>query len=325
MRMPDRLSPSALGKWESDREAFYVHYLASTKPIYEPQTEAMAVGSAFDAYVKAALHKDLFGEGSDPAYELDALMESQVEEHVRDWARTAGRHVFNCYKYTGAYDELLVELGQAGEPPQFEFDATGEVGGVPLKGKPDCRFIHASGAHVMLDWKVSGYCSKRTTSPKKLYAMVRDGQDMLKPSRNNGNPHKDYKPKFFKGLTIGSHYLEEANKDWADQLAIYGWMAGEEPGTVDMVARIDQITAKPADPMPLLRVANQRARISQGWQLDLVKRLQDCWRTICSGHIFTDRTREESDARCEVLDMVVEDMREDDDPIWQGLKGGYRR
>jgi len=325
MRIPKHLSPSSHGTWESDREDFYIKYLASKRPIRKPQTEPMAVGSAFDAYVKASLHADLFGQGADPVYALDALMEDQVDKEVRDWARTAGRHVFNCYRYTGAYDELLKDLQAAPEAPQFEFTVTGAPFGVPLRGKPDCRYIHESGAHVMLDWKVSGYCGQRTTSPKKLYAMVRDGQDMAKPSQNNGNPHKGYKPQFFKGLTIGSHFLEEACPDWADQLAIYGWMLGEPVGTEDMVARIDQIATKPGPSVPLLRVANQRARISAGWQQKLKARLEDAWKTILSGHIFPDMTREENDLRCETLDMLVEDMREDDDPIWQDLKGGYRR
>ena len=323
MRVPKYISPSALAKWESSREAFYMHYLASQRPVYEPQSPAMAVGSAFDAYVKAALYRNLFGITGE--YDLDVLMYDQVEEHVRPWARQAGRHVFDCYKYTGAYNELLAELEQADGEPRFEFTAKQTVLGVPLMGKPDCCYVHASGAHVMLDWKVSGYCSKRAVSPKKLYAMCRDGQMMKRPSQRAGMPHKGYKPMFFKGVTIGSHYLEEANPDWADQLAIYGWMTGEKPGTEDMVARIDQIVAKPAPLIPTLRVANQRARISSQWQMDLVRRLQDCWRTILSGHIFPDMTRQENDDRCAVLDMVVEDMSPDDDPVWAELKGGYRR
>jgi hypothetical protein len=325
MRVPKHMSPSSLGTWESDREDFYIQYLASKRPIWKPQTEPMAAGSAFDAYVKAALHRALFGVGADPVYELDALMEKQVVEGVRDWARVAGRHAFNCYKFCGAYDELLGDLRAAPEPPQFEFTVTGSPFGVPLKGKPDCRYIHGSGAHVMLDWKVSGYCSKRTTSPKKLYARVRDGQEMAKPSRNDGNPHKGYRPLFFKGLTIGEHFLEECCPDWADQLAIYGWMLGEPVGTEDMVARIDQLACKPASPVPLVRIANQRARISAGWQRRLQARLEDAWKVILSGHIFPDMTREENDLRCETLDMLVEDMHEDDDPIWLELKGGYRR
>ncbi len=323
MRIPEFISPTSLGKWETDREEFYKKYLSDHRMIRDPQTPAMAVGSAFDAYVKAALHRELFGEGAaEGRYYLDVLMTDQVEKHVRDWGRAAGRHVFDCYKYTGAYDELLGELSQAADEPRFEFTATGVVAGVPVSGKPDCCFTHQSGAHVMLDWKVNGYCSKRAVSPKKKHAMCRDGQHMDRPSLRAGRPHKNYEPMFFKGMTIGKHCLSEANPSWADQIAIYGWMTGEEPSTEDMVACIDQIVAKPA-PVPLLRVANHRCRVSAAWQMLLVDRLKDCWNTIQSGHIFTDRSREESAALCEVLDMVVEDMRPDDDPYWRTLGRGF--
>ena len=322
MRMPNYISPSSLTTWEIDREEFYKKYLCECRMPRDPQTPAMSVGSAFDAYVKAALWRELFGgfRQSDD-YSLDALMESQVEAHVRDWARNAGRHVFDCYKYTGAYDELLGELRQATDVPRFEFTATGTVAGVPVSGKPDCCYTHQSGALVMLDWKVNGYCSKRAVSPKKLHVMCRDGQEMKRPSLRNGKPHKNYQPKFFKGLTIGSHCLAQANPSWADQLAIYGWMAGVPVGSEEMVSCIDQIVAKPAEFLPTLRVAQHRARISTEWQEGLVDRLTSCWEVIQSGHIFTDRSREESDANCEVLDMVVEDMRPDDDPYWRTVKG----
>jgi hypothetical protein len=240
--------------------------------------------------------------------EFIALLESQVESHVRDFAFAAGLHVFEAYCYTGAYAELLAELEVADGEPQFEFKLEGKVGGVPLLGKPDCRYIHASGAHVMLDWKVNGYCSKYAASPAKFYALVRDGQEG-KRSRNAGNPHKGYEPIFFQGLTIGKHFLEDTNSSWADQLSIYGWMMGEDVGTENMVARIDQIVCKPATP-PILRVANHRARVSSQWQLGLVKRLQSCWKAVESGWIFTGLTKEDSRARCEVMDMMAEYNKE---------------
>ena len=301
MRKPKYLSPSALGKWEKDREAFYIQYLADVRMPREPQTEPQAVGASFDAYVKSKLAKDLFGDPGELGF--DTLFESQVQEQVRDFALGAGKHVFDAYVFTGAYKELLTELEGSGGEPQFEFQLTGTVGGVPLLGKPDCRYIHQSGAHVMLDWKVNGYCSKYAASPAKYYSMVRDGQTQ-KPSRNAGNPHKGYKPMFFKGLTIGAHFLEDANSSWADQLSIYGWMMGEEVGTEDMVARIDQIVCKPAEP-PILRIANHKARVSTRWQHGLVKRLQNCWKTIENKWIFTDLTKEESQGRCGAIDMLI--------------------
>src|SRR4030042_359925 len=131
--MISHISPTALSKWENDREDFYISYLAKVRPPSVPQTQAMAVGSAFDAYVKSSLHRDLFGD--DPKYSLDALLTAQVDKSVLDWAHTAGRHVFNCYKFTGAYDELLVELGQAGGPPPFWFIFAGPVGGGSLSAE----------------------------------------------------------------------------------------------------------------------------------------------------------------------------------------------
>ena len=76
---------------------------------------------------------------------------------------------------------------------------------------------------------------------------------------------------------------------------------------------IDQLCCKPAkdEGEPLIRVAQHRCRISPEFQLLLNERIQNCWAILQSGHIFDDLTREESDARCEVLDM--EQTGEDDD------------
>lgn len=304
MRKPKYISPSALTIWEKDREAFYTKYLADVRTPREPQTEPQAVGSAFDAYVKSNLATDLFGNGVKPELDFTALFESQVESPVRRFAIDAGLHVFNAYCFSGSYIELLDELLAAGSEPQFEFQLTGTVGGVPLLGKPDCRYIHSEGAHVMLDWKVNGYCSKYAASPAKYYAMVRDGQVQPKPSRNAGNNHKGYKEIEFQGVNIGEHFLEDAKPEWADQLSIYGWMMGEEVGTENMVARIDQIVCKPSEP-PLLRVANHKARVSSQWQIGLIKRLQNCWKAIEDDWIFSSLTKEESKQRCEAMDMLA--------------------
>ena len=229
---------------------------------------------------------------------------------MREFASVAGAHVFDAYCYSGAYRELLDELADAAEPPQFEFTLSEGVRGIPLLGKPDCQFRTKQGAHVMLDWKVNGYCSKYSASPNKLYSMVRDGQEQKKPSRNAGNPHKGYVPMEFKGLTIGTHYLEATNESWADQLTIYGWMMGEQVGSEDMVVRSDQIVAKPSKDGPILRVANHKARISTFWQHRLMRRLQDAWEVLNSEHIFTEMTPEDSLARCAALDKMVTYQRE---------------
>ena len=59
------------------------------------------------------------------------IFESQVEPQCRDFAFEAGKHVFECYVFSGAYDELLSLLKQSIEPPRFEFKVTGTIGGIP--------------------------------------------------------------------------------------------------------------------------------------------------------------------------------------------------
>jgi hypothetical protein len=309
MRLPEYLSPSSLSLWESDRQAFYLKHLVENRPPRIPQTDYMSIGSAFDAYVKAALHGALFGAGADPRFEFDAIFTEQVEPQNRDWALEAGKFAFECYKITGSYDELLADLMMSLEPPQFEFTINQEIMGVPLLGKPDLRYVDHTGAHVILDWKVNGFCSKYGASPYKGFRMIRDGwtPEDGKPSRGVGKPHKMYKPIPHKGITIGAHFIEETCKDWADQLSIYGWMLGEEVGNEDVVVRVDQLACKPKNPYPWIRVANHCCRISEEWQRSLVERLSNCWNAITSGYIFNETmSQEESDERCEILDMRAE-------------------
>lgn len=183
--------------------------------------------------------------------------------------------------------------------PQFETKIEGIVEGIPMLGKPDLRFIHPLGVHVILDWKVNGYCSKSPVSPCKNYRLCRDGWS----SSKTGQAHKNYRSLQFKGIEIHAGYLEEASTDWSNQLSIYSWILNEPVGTEEVVFCIDQIVAKPSDPHPLLRVANHRSRISSQYQKILMGRIQAMWNSITEGHIFKDMSKEESIARCQVLDQ----------------------
>ena len=120
MRRREYISPSAYKIFKTDLEQFYIQYLADEKTEREPQTSAMSIGSSFDAYVKAYLHKVIYGQQGDPRFEFEPLFEAQVEPHNRDWARKHGAYVFDCYKTSGALADLLTELETAMEPPSFE-------------------------------------------------------------------------------------------------------------------------------------------------------------------------------------------------------------
>ena len=91
-----------------------------------------------------------------------------MEEHNRDFALKAGKYAFEAYMLSGAYYELLMLLRESIEAPRFECKLTGNIGGVPFLGKPDCRFVLDLGfgrISGVLDWKVKGFCSKYATSP----------------------------------------------------------------------------------------------------------------------------------------------------------------
>jgi hypothetical protein len=309
MRIPNHLSYSSLALWEKDREEFYLKYLAEHRAPRLPQLKPMAIGAAFDAYVKAALHEQLFGKRADPQFEFDTIFCTQVEVPHRDWARENGQYVFDSYKHSGAFQRLYDFLAVSVEPPRFEFTVEGKLAGrVPFLGKPDCRFVLDLGQgriHVIVDWKVRGYCSKNPVSPSKGYMICRDGYTAARQSPSHGKEHSNYLAYDHRGLTINAGYLEGCSREYADQLSIYGWLQGELPGDENVVLGIEEIVAKPGQPLPYLRVATHRARVRGDYQRSLLDRITSCWDTITSGHIFAQLSREESDELCRTLEDVA--------------------
>ena len=118
-------------------------------------------------------------------------------------------------------------------------------------------------------------------------------------------------------------YMESVSIDWADQLAMYGWMMGEEIGNEDVIVCIDQIVAKAAGKQglksgdPLLRIANHRTRVSKQHQIALVERITLMWNAIHENHVFLNMTKEASQERCKKLSaksmwMVSDGSRDGD-------------
>jgi len=322
MRLPTYLSYSSMSSFEMDTPEFYLKYLAETRPARQPQTGPMCVGSSFDAYVKSALHAALYGVGADPVYELTTLFEDQVEPQNRDFAFDAGRHCFEAYQYTGAYAELLDLLKKSVEDPRFECKLTGEIGGAPFLGKPDCRFVLDLGEgriSIVLDWKVKGFCSKSAASPSKGYAICRDGypaKGKSKGSRSHNKSHKMYMPYEFRGMTINRDYMENCSESYTDQCSLYGWLLGEPIGSEENIVWIDELVSKATgDPMkgeyPLMRVSNFRSRVHPDYQANLVSRVSNCWEAVTSGHIFQELTRAENDEYIEMLDSVAVGLASD--------------
>lgn len=299
IRMPEYLSPTSIKIADANMEEFAIKYLLKVRAPRPPQTKPMAVGSAFDAFVKSRIYKNIFGNyGPEDKYDLVKLFETQVEVQNRDYARIAGLHCLDEYIRRGALADLMLELKQSIGPPRFEFSISDTIRwngfDVPLLGKPDIFYINEMAARSVTDWKVNGYCSTYNTSPMKGYVCCRS-------SDGTRSQHRDAMVTSFKGIMINAMlHLEDCNKDWADQLSIYGWLLGEPIGSADIVYGIDQITGPGCN-----RISSHRLRIKPEYQYHLMDRIAQIWSVIQSGHIFREMSREESDAKLQLLEDVI--------------------
>jgi hypothetical protein len=266
----------------------------------------MAVGSAFDAYVKSYLVQRLNGTVP-PEFEFNTIFEAQVESQNRDQARVDGKYVFDFYEKCGALADILLDLEGAIGKPRFETKIEGYVkpesgvfGHVPLLGKPDIYFLTKKGARVIFDWKVNGFYSKYNISPKPGYTRLRCfGPD-------SGKQHQRAMVMAHEGMKIAaSHPFCGVDETWAAQLSIYAWLLGEMIGDKFIVA-IDQIVCgRDSSNNRVLRVAQHRALVSEKFQKQLFEDAHRAWYAIQSGHIFDNLTREESDAQCQMIELML--------------------
>jgi hypothetical protein len=257
----------------------------------------MSVGSAFDAFVKAALALDVWGPGSVPEYLVfDTLFESQVDASLREWAAEAGGHCYRVYCDSGAYAAVRDELTGATSEPMFEATLKGEINGVPLLGKPDLIFKDARNNLRILDWKVNGYCSKKGHKAKRGYSRIfGDGDEVPHPKCELGR---------HKGVLLNlAEPFEKIEKSWAGQTATYAWLKNGEVGG-DFICQIDQLFCSPSTAgFPVVRVAEHKGLVSDDFQANLLERYINLWEIINSGHIFRSSPRDESHARQEILDV----------------------
>jgi hypothetical protein len=294
MREMKYLSYTSLSAFYSNLDDFFIRYLSDVRLPRSGQTQAMAAGSAFDAYVKSHLYEHLFGK-VDPKYELTAIFEQQVEAHNREEAWAAGNILFHKYKRSGAYIDLLTDLQQAASEPKFEIEVSTTIttpnGSVPLLGKPDIFYISKSGTHVILDFKVNGYYSRNKVNPGKGYVKLWRG------TANYGS-YKDAFISDYGGMKINAgFFFEDLNKEWAAQTTMYAWLCGLDIGE-QFISAVDQLIHQNAE----LQVAAHRAKVSPVFQKSLFERAVRAWNAISSNHLFQNLSKEESDKRCQLLE-----------------------
>lgn len=283
------LSPTSVRLYYTDAEKFYKTYLSKNRTPRPPQTVEMALGSAFDARIKAHLYKKLINKG-DQRFDLDTLYEAQVEPQNRDKVANTSKHVFDFYFKNGLSD-LLRDMAGSLTEPRFEIEVKGQVQRnlhqVPILGRPDVVYTNREGCLVIVDWKVNGYYSKYDYSPEKGY--INRYPDM--------KVHKSTIPHKYKGMMIGTLPMEEIKQEWADQLSMYSWLLGGYVGK-EIITAIDQIVGKPEK----IKVALFRAKVSQDYQVSLFEKVRNLWEYIQEEHIFRDISKEESIQRCKLLD-----------------------
>jgi len=297
------LSPTSLTTFENKPDAFVLTYVVGVPR--SPQLKVMAVGSAFDAYVKGELARDISGvEGV-----TKELMKTQVIDAWRIEVNGYGKRLLEQYKSSGAYAKLRSEIGSNCESFGYEFDAKVvlDIDGVkvPIAGKPDLffrrRLLRSGGieggeiVNAIIDWKVSGFLSK--ASPGLGYSRLLDVRG------NDRGPHKDCIVMHKHGFAIGIG--GDIKPEWATQITMYSWCLQDPAVPETWVLGIDQLvlsnlTGKYVGPQgQTFKVASYRKVRKDN--PELLQRLRKAWSAIQASHYFVDMTKNESDARVSTL------------------------
>jgi|GEM_PF-5579519 len=276
-RMPSYLSPNSYMEFLKSPVYFYLRRLAPEewKPPGFKQTEPMAVGNVFDTHVKFALRRQL---GKDlPADLLEQIVDP---EHLRapSMVLLEGLRVYRAYRDSPAYAGVLKELVDVEVPALALRQGHPElVDGVPIWGKPDGALRKPSGELVVLDWKVTGAMStKETTSPEP-------GYKHRWVERTSGWHDEGMHRRYLESL-------ENINKRWGIQLAMYSWMMGGDPSKRQHVA-IDQCVVNGAPGISRIEVCQIRTTITVEFQDYLLRDLHRVWRLIQNGEVLPPEYR----------------------------------
>lgn len=264
------------------RDQYYIRYLSDVPEPRTPPTDAMSVGSAFDAYVKCAIWADLQVQAP---CTLEELLKKQVDPMWLDteYGWQAGNYIMQEYKASGAYALLLEDLNASEIEPMFEFEIKSSIAGVPVKGFPDC-FYRRNSLHQVLDFKVNGYVSG-AGKPKTHY--VRRHRDGAKHKLAIlGGP-------IVHNIAAG---LEKVDKSWAIQQAMYALALGAEPG---YMCTLEQIVGLPVG----LDFYTYRAGIGADFEKWLIDTLKQMWHEIQTNTVVTAERAAELDGPFRHLEL----------------------
>lgn len=289
MRLPLYISPSSFFSFTRDPYGHYIRHLSDNPVGRDPQNIHMAMGSAFDAFVKAQITNDL--QTADK-FDLKSLYDAQVAEEFRDELWPKAKFLLDEYMSCGAYGIIIQDMGLAQLQPRFEFDVKAEILGVPVFGKPDAFYHNKNNVPVVLDWKVNSFLGGNNKR-KRLFIM----------DHQTGLHHKDCSVSSNEGLPLMVNYgLEAIDKEWALQQFVYAIGLGCNIGD-QFITSIDQVTGGPS-------FYTYRAYLGKLFQFDCARRIKEMWDDLQSGYIFRSKgkTREQSDKIMIGLDGPMRDV-----------------
>lgn len=288
MRIPKYVSPSAYQLFKADPIRYYLNYLADNLEAREPQNIHMAMGSAFDAFVKAQITADL---GTSTKFDQRELFEQQVALEFREELWPKAKYLMAMYQECGAYGIAVADMGLASLEPRFEFDVSATILGVPVFGKPDAFYLNSHGTPVILDWKVNSVLGG-SNKKKKYYVACHQTKEKYESVHMVSHC----------GLPVCTNYgLEDVDESWAFQQFVYAIGLGSKIGDA-FITSIDQATGGPC-------FYTYRAHLSKGFQIRAANGLKDMWDDINSGHIFRQAgmSREENDTMIARLEGPARD------------------
>jgi hypothetical protein len=273
---------------DEDEREFYIKYRADSKPNREPQTLPMAVGSAFDAEVKAFLLDSFHGK----AGQFVRLYEAQVEPQNRVAALPYGKLYFEQYKNMGGLSDLCIMLREADMLPMVELDYRHKVNfdGVEINVncKPDLLGENKT-TTLIHDWKVN------KGSPASGYVKSLPSGLAHKTTMTVTDP--------ISGIRVAAH--AEAGKKWDDQLSFY-FLARGFSEDKRYIASIDQITHDGA-PGPktrsnqfrkVLQVEQIKAyatKVRKFWEAELARAVNEEWELLALARYGVQRPETEDD------------------------------
>jgi hypothetical protein len=265
---------------ETQPNRFYCERLAPDPQPPEPQGIAAAVGSAFDAYVKAHIATQnkwedillgrLLSDTMIPTEKrlrlssmslLEALLFVNVEKQHEVEAREQARLMFEQYKRITQLNYVDLEIHR-----RF----TTYVHNIPLFMKLDASVVNPfpfsetnNVRYVPHDWKTTGYSSK-SVAPKPGYWKLYDGGQL--------SCHENYHDEIA---------FDTIDVDFATQLCTYGWGLGI-PILTPFPATIDMIVIRTTG----IRFARYRGWITTAFQQQTLDRYHKAWVSLRTGNFL---------------------------------------